>query len=136
MRDINFGKLSGRQMTLRLFAPSYFERWDYDSSRYGSWNVRLSPWKLLNPLAWWKSIFRGRYDWWWVHHPDCNHRCYCPVGAMCDFSLVVAGWGVVVFYSYYGGEVPCHCDKVISELFPDEDDEAEFESNPQTEASK
>lgn len=117
MRDFNFGHLAGRQLTIRLFAPGYFERWTEHSG------IRFDPWRLINPLAWWKSIFRGRYDFWYSHCPGHNHRCYCPVGTMLDFSLVVAGWGFVVFYSYYGGEIPCYCDKVIAEIFGEEEDE-------------
>lgn len=111
MRDITWGSISGRQLTLRLFAPSYFERWDEERG------YRFSPWRLLNPAAWLRAIIRGRYDWWWGNHPNCNARCYCRVGRMLDFSLVVASWGFFVFYSNYTGEIPCPCDNGMSEIF-------------------
>lgn len=118
MRDFTFGQISGRQLTLRLFAPGQFKRWTEAGCRF-------SPWRLLNPLAWVRAIFRGRYDWWWIHRPNDNHRCYCQVGTLLDFSLVVASWGVVVFYSNYTGDVPCVCDKVFAEIFGDEDEPAD-----------
>ena len=43
-----------------------------------------------------------------------NHRCYCPVGHAIDGKIRIHRIGGVVFwYSYYPGPVPCHCDKVI-----------------------
>jgi len=47
-----------------------------------------------------------------------NHRCYCPVGHAIDGSIRIHKIGGIVFwYSYYPGPVPCHCDKVIEKMF-------------------
>lgn len=62
---------------------------------------------------------------WYVWHSNTNHRCYCNIGTLFDFGAAFFGFGFIVFYSNFGGEVPCVCDKVIREMFPDEygDDE-------------
>ena len=118
MKDITFGSLNKRQLHLRVFSSSQFERWTGEK-------IVFAPLRLFNPLCWTKAIVRGDYRFWWNYHPNCNHRCWCQEGTMLDFSLVAAGFGLIVFYSRYGGAVPCTCDKIIKELFgDDEDDEA------------
>jgi hypothetical protein len=93
MTEWNFGRLSGRQLTLRWYAP----------------------------YSWWGDAFsRWGYDFQWVYHLNNNHRCYCAVGTLFDGRLCIAGWGVSWFYSHFTGEVPCVCDRTMAELFPEE----------------
>ena len=119
MTDYNFGRLSKRQLTLRVWPSSAFESFGNDGFHF-DWR------RLFNPANWWRAI-RSRYNWrfWWAHMPGGNHRCYCVTdrGRMLDVSLVLAGWGFVAFYSHFGGEVPCQCDEVMAEMFPDDFDE-------------
>jgi hypothetical protein len=35
-------------------------------------------------------------------------------------SLVLAGFGVVWFYSHYTGEIPCWCDKALADIEEEE----------------
>lgn len=118
MRDTNFGRLSGRQLTLRWIVPHPFRRWN-------DYTCEFDPWLLFNPARWFRAIFKGDYDFLWRYTPECNHRCYCPVGTMFDGRIVEAGWGVFWFYSHYTGEVPCWCDKAIAKM---NGEEAEVEA--------
>lgn len=107
MKEIIFGNLDGRELTLRITVPPQMERWD-GSALVLSWR------KLLIPRNWWRSaLCRGNWSLWWRRFPGMTHRCWCPTGSMFDASLRAAGWGVVIFYSRYDGDVPCECDKVI-----------------------
>ena len=102
MRYINFGSLDKRELALRFFGPYNFHSW---------WRYEL--------------FSKYSYRWWWVNHSEQNHRCYCPVGRRLDFSLAAFGFGFVVFYSRYGGDVPCDCDKALDAL-----DAAEIRETP------
>lgn len=89
---------------------------------WGSSNKRqvmLRVW-TFNP-RWWSHWNRP----WFVWHRNCNHRCYCPCGTVIDFGGAAFGIGFIVFYSQYTGEIPCTCDKITEEMFPDQyaDDE-------------
>jgi hypothetical protein len=117
MRDTTFGRISGRQLTLRWIIPWRFEKWTEIGREFDKW-------RLFNPLCWLMSLLRGDYRVWWVVRSDCNHRCYCPVGFLFDGSVVIAGWGVVWFYQNKTGEVPCVCVRVCEEMFCDEECES------------
>ena len=110
MREINFGSLSGRHLSLRLRASDAF-------NAFTPTGFHLSPWRLLNPQRWYYAIFR-RYNWkmWWRWYSDMNHRCYCPCGRMFDGRICLAGFSVTWFYSHFTGELPCSCDELFERL--------------------
>lgn len=117
MTEIRFGNLNARELDLRFYAPLVFTRWIE-----GEWTV--SVWKLLNPANWYRAIFsRWNYGFSWTHHRNNNHRCYCPVGRLFDGRICIAGFGVSWFYSRYSGEIPCTCDKVFAEMFPETEEQ-------------
>ena len=118
MKEFNFGSLARRELTLRFFTPSSMERWTGDE-------LVFAPWRLLSVQAWRRAIF-SRWNWelWWGLFREGNHRCYCCSGTMFDGRICVAGFSVVWFYSRYCGPVPCPCDQVIAELFPEEAENA------------
>lgn len=123
--DIIFGSVASRQLHLSLYAPWQFKSYTDEKGFWFDWR------RLANPVRWWRTIFR-RENWefwmrWWKH---INHRCYCQNenDFAFDGHIVVAGWGLVWWYSRYTGEVPCTCDKIIAEMFPDEDEECETAS--------
>ena len=119
MTDYNFGRLSKRQLTIRPIVPFAFERWDGDTYRF-SWRC------VLNPLRWIRAARdRWGYRFWYSYMPGGNHRCYCLTegGRMFDLSIVVGGLGFVLFYSHFGGEVPCPCDEALSEIRGEDVDE-------------
>lgn len=110
MRDINFGQLSGRRLTLRIYAPLAFQCWHEGGLRF-SWL------RACDPRRWWRAIFtRSNWSLWWRYYPGYNHRCYCPVGAMFDGRIAMAGFGVTWFYSRFEGELPCPCDVVMDQF--------------------
>lgn len=116
--DTTFGNLDGRQLTLRWITPFAFHVWTGSDWRF-SWR------ELLRPRLWFLWLRALRY--WTNWRVGCRrqvgntHRCYCPDGWLLDGELVIAGWGLIWFYSHYTGEVPCTCDKVIAEMFPNEE---------------
>lgn len=109
-RDINFGQLNDRQLTLRPIFPCEF-------CELAGFRWRLSARRLLSPRQWWRAVLNP-WNWrLWVRRVrGATHRCYCRDGWLFDGSIVVAGFGMVWFYSHYTGEVPCTCDKVMEEF--------------------
>ena len=108
--DWNFGSLDGRELTVRWIVPFHFSVWKDDAWRF-------APVTMLNPMLWWRAA-RGKMNWrlWWRHWHGATHRCYCDTGSMFDCSLVLCGFGVILFYSHFTGDVPCPCDVVIEEM--------------------
>ena len=53
-----------------------------------------------------------RKNWRLIFHRNANHRCYCEVGWLLDLHTPLFS----VFISWYGGETPCVCDKVLAEI--------------------
>ena len=98
MGDWNFGRLDGRQLTLRWNRPIFLSL----------------GWKSL---GYWWSVIRSRWNWELScrRHVGATHRCYCDTGSMVDGRVCVAGFGVTWFYSHYTGPVPCWCDKACDE---------------------
>lgn len=110
MHEITIGNINKRQLHLRFFVPFEFLSW-----HNSEW--RLDWRELFKPRNWWKSVFR-RSGWslWQRHCWHGTHRCYCPHGHALDVGITIAGWGFIMFYSRYSGEIPCTCDKVLAEL--------------------
>lgn len=110
MRDLQFGSSDSRHLQLRLFAPLDFSRW------HGH-GFRFSVWRLFNPRNWLRAAC-CRDNWrcgcrvW----RDCNDRCYCPVGVSINGAIVLCGFGLMWFYSFYDGEIPCRCDRVLEDI--------------------
>jgi hypothetical protein len=113
--DWNFGSVNSRQLTLRWIINWRFQRLDYERG------FVFAPWRLLNPLQWIRSACcLENWRFWCVRHVGSTHRCYCPDGSSIDGSLVLAGFGVVWFYSHYTGEIPCWCDKALADIEEEE----------------
>lgn len=87
---------------------------------FGSLDRRSLQLLWFAPCAWRAVFTRSNWRAWLIRQPGNNHRCHCPVGTLIDGSLVLAGFGVTFFYSHYTGEVPCWCDKVLSEMEEEE----------------
>lgn len=99
---------------------------------FGSLHKRQIHLRYWGPWGWRALISKYEYRAWWIHHRNENHRCYCQVGRLLDFSLCLAGFGFVVFYSSFPPkEIPCHCDWVSEHL-----DEIEEEVNHAVRAAK
>ena len=109
--DWHIGDINRRHLTLRWTSSLYMQSW-------GSRGFQLSYSRMLNPLAWWRAA-KCRWNWrcGFVCRKEINHRCWCPVGLLCDGSLIVCGFGVIWFYSRFDGDVPCPCDQVYDEMF-------------------
>lgn len=109
LNDINIGSVDRRQLTLRPLVP-----WSMmDFSDFG-W--RLSWRRLVSPSAWWRALRYGEWRLECRRRANNNHRCYCGVGCLIDGSVLICGFGVAWFYSWYPGPVPCWCDRAIAEL--------------------
>ena len=115
MKDYIIGDIDKRQLHLRFFAPFAFQEW-----RDGTFRFKRTG--LFNPRRWVKAIF-DRYGWGFRcrRFTEGNHRCYCPVGGIIDGNVSLAGFSVLWWYSRYGGPVPCVCDQMMAELFPEEE---------------
>lgn len=115
--EVYFGRLSGRQLHLMFWVPSSMEFYENGQFKF-SW------WRLLNPSCWWRAFkCRGNWELSWNRHENSNHRCYRPIGNVCDGSIAVCGFRMNWWYSNYTGENPCWCDKVMKQL--DEEDQCE-----------
>lgn len=92
MRDIDIGSIDRTQVKLRCWAP-----WTPGS---------------FSSFRWLRHCFR-RYSWrLYCGHlrRDDNFRCYCPVGWSWFGQIIVAGFGLNVWVSIYGGPTPCGCE--------------------------
>jgi hypothetical protein len=105
-----FGRLDRRQLTLRFFSPSSMQAFT-DRGFVFSW------WKALRPRNWWKAATGySAWEFSWRFRRESNHRCYCPVGNICDGSLAICSFQMNWWYSRYTGEIQCWCDKAIAQL--------------------
>lgn len=87
-----------------------------------------SPTQLLSNIVWkLRTFWSGAkyYDFpespfWMRSMTGTNAVCYCPVGTITEFRFGFLGYGFW-FEVRRGGPVrPCHCDKVIWLLYPDD----------------
>jgi hypothetical protein len=110
MIDKLFGSIDGRELHLRFCMPLLFTEWTDPSFRL-AWR------ELLRPRNWWR-VARSRYSW----RMECsrwdnmNHRCYCTSGCMIDGCIFACGFGVLWWYSYFDGKIPCPCDEALEAL--------------------
>lgn len=110
MKDLNFGSVNSRELTLRFWMPYEFQEW-CDGV------FRLAPWKLLDPLRWFRTAtYRNSWLVECYRHTESTHRCWCPTGSRIGGAIVICGFGVRWFYSHYTGEIPCPCDLAMDEL--------------------
>lgn len=109
MAEYFFGDIDHRQLHLRTMTPLAMQCWNGSS-----W---VFSWRRLFRLASWWSAIRSRSNWqvWCRYYGSMNHRCWCCEGTSCDGVIMLAGFGVRWFYSNYTGEVPCVCDRALSE---------------------
>lgn len=120
MYEKRFGSIDGRSLHLRWDVPWQFRRYDGGGHRF-------APWRLLDPRRWWRSVFNRHCYLWSVYgHRNCNGRCWCPVGEICNANIHFAGWIIQWFYSHYTGEVPCCCDRAIEAMSDKQDETEEF----------
>ena len=54
---------------------------------------------------------KRKWDLGYDFGKNVNHRCYCPVGWALNIYLPIG----IIFISYYNGEIPCPCDKIIND---------------------
>lgn len=110
MSDVIFGSIDSRELHLRFFMPLTFREWDND-------RFRFAPLRLLNPLRWWRTAtVRDNWRLGLRRHVGANHRCYCQSGTAINGSVVICGFGVLMWYSSFTDDVPCPCDVAIEEL--------------------
>ena len=115
MRDFKFGSLNKRHLHLRTYTPIELCRWNVAKQTF-----RFSPLRLLSWRAW-KSLIaahrlRTMNEISVRRNLGLTCRCYCPDGSSIDCRFVLLGFGLLVWYSRYNGEIPCSCDRVIAEL--------------------
>lgn len=106
--ELHAGSIDNRDIHLRWYVPFAFSTWTPEAS------FRFSPRLMLNWRNWLGCIRDWRFDC--RQYRYVNHRCYCPVGYTIDGSIRICGFGLQWFCSYYVGELPCCCDKVIEKL--------------------
>ena len=116
VNEIHFGDIDRRHLTLRWFVPYSFREYRWiprgvgeDVKVYG--NDHLSILKIFSPRNWIRAVFR-RSNWACsiMFFNASTHRCWCDEGCACDGRIVMAGFGLVWFYSHHTGVVPCPCD--------------------------
>lgn len=112
MADKLWGSLNSKQIHIRYWCPCYMTDWQ---------SGRFSWWLAMNPMNWIRTaLCRNEWDLCWSFHRDCNGRCYCPVGSNLTVRIEICGFGMILWRSIYDGPVPCVCDEVMAELFPQE----------------
>lgn len=64
---------------------------------------------------WWKRLFyKSEYDFD-LRCVKGSHRCWCMDGFSFDGRIVIAGFGIVWFFSHWPGRFPCSCDYACCE---------------------
>lgn len=89
--DFDFGSLDRRHLKVRVFSPWY----------------------------WWRPNFHHTATDFWFNPKWGPSRCYCVEGSGLTLRISVFGYGFVLWYSNYTGELPCSCDVVMDEIFPE-----------------
>ena len=95
MRDFNFGRLEKRHLCIRVYSHPLCNHW-----------LR-------------RFFSRSDYYFGFGSNKGTNGRCYCETGRFATGQIRLAGFGLNFWYSSYDGEVPCPCDLVIADMFPE-----------------